>query len=308
MANFQGWAFVAVCLLAVGCAKPASNSRAEGRIRVVATTGMVGDVVRNVGGDKVEVVVLMGPGTDPHLYKASPGDIDLIQGADAVVYHGLHLEGKMAEVFERLRNRKPTLAVAEALPKDRLLQSTTSGGAVDPHVWFDAGLWLRTATPVAEFLAKIEPTRGDEFRSNAKAYEGRLEALHKECGAEIAKIPKDRRTMITAHDAFGYFGRAYGIEVLGIQGISTESEASLKEVNRLVETIVARKIPAIFVETSVSPKNVQALLEGARSRGMSTKIGGSLFSDAMGADGTPEGTYEGMVRANVKTIVAGLSQ
>lgn len=248
----------------------------------------------------------MGAGVDPHLYKASPGDVAKLQGADLVLYNGLHLEGKLGEIFQQLAARRVVRPVGDALPPERLMRKDDESNAPDPHVWFDVSLWALTPEIVAKALAEADPGGREEFERNARAYREELEALHADVVREIGQIPVAQRVLVTAHDAFRYFGRAYGIEVLGVQGISTESEAGLAEINRLVETLVRRRVKAVFVETSVSDKNVRALIEGAQQRGASVRLGGSLFSDAMGAPGTPEGSYPGMVRSNVKTIVEAL--
>ncbi|RUL81753.1 metal ABC transporter solute-binding protein, Zn/Mn family [Tautonia sociabilis] len=276
----------------------------NGPIEVVCTTGMVGEVVARVGGDRVRVSTLMGAGVDPHLYKPSPGDISTLSRADAVFSSGLHLEGKMGEVLERMGRSKPSVAVAEAIEPTRLID--TSGGQVDPHVWFDVALWAEVVAAAREALSIFDPGHADAYMENADRYRAELLALDAEVRERIAEIPEDRRVLVTAHDAFGYFGRAYGIEVRGIQGISTESEAGVREVNELVDLLVDRRIPAVFVESSVSDRNVRALVEGCAARGHAIRIGGQLYSDAMGDPGTPEGTYPGMVRHNVATIVEAL--
>jgi manganese/zinc/iron transport system substrate-binding protein len=272
----------------------------ERKVRVVCTTGMVADLAERIGGPFVEVRALMGEGVDPHLYKASPGDVRALVRSDLIFYSGHHLEGKMGEVFRRLARRKPTIAVTEGIDPSRLLDF--GGGKPDPHLWFDVALWSNGVKPVYETLTKFDPKHAAIYEQNACAYLKELTELDEECRLRIASIPKPRRVLVTAHDAFGYFGRAYGLEVRGIQGISTESEAGVREVNDLVELLTSRRIPAVFVETSVSDRNIQALVEGCHARGHSLKIGGSLFSDAMGRPGTPEGTYVGMVRHNVATI------
>ena len=273
-------------------------------IAVVCTTGMVADLARNIGGDKVKVTQIMGDGVDPHLYKASPGDVNLLNGADAIFYSGLHLEGKMADVFVRMARKKPTFAVTEYIPEGRVLDDPEA--AFDPHLWFDVSLWREAAGVVRDALKAYDPTHAAEYQSRADAYQAELAKLHDYAKDQIATIPQERRVLVTAHDAFRYFGRAYDIEVKGIQGISTESEAGVKEVNALVDYLVQKKIKAVFVESSVSDKNIKALLEGWKARGHAVVIGGELFSDAMGKDGTPEGTYIGMVRHNVDTIVKAL--
>jgi manganese/zinc/iron transport system substrate-binding protein len=276
----------------------------QGPVKIVCTTGMVADVARNVGGKHVEVTHLMGEGVDPHLYKAAPGDVSLLNAADVIFYSGWHLEGKMAELFARLARRKPTFAIAEQIPAARIL--TAEGGAHDPHLWFDVALWSETANVARDVLAQFDPAHAEEYRQNATAYRQRLAQLDEYARSSIAKIPPQRRVLVTAHDAFRYFGRAYEIEVRGIQGISTDSEAGVRAINELVDFLVERKIKAVFIETSVSDQNIRSLLEGAKSRGHEVVIGGELFSDAMGRDGTPAGTYDGMIRHNVDTIVTAL--
>ncbi|HUE72252.1 MAG TPA: zinc ABC transporter substrate-binding protein [Pirellulaceae bacterium] len=273
-------------------------------IRIVCTTGMVADLARNVGGEHVKVTALMKAGVDPHLYQASPGDVGLLTGADMVFYSGLHLEGRMTDLLENLADRKPAVAVTTAIPEDKILHD--ENGAHDPHLWFDVSLWSQAADAVRDALVAFDPPNADDYRTNCEAYQERLAKLHEETSAAIATIPKEQRVMITAHDAFQYFGRAYQIEVRGIQGISTDSEAGVKQINDLVSFLVERKIKAVFVETSVSDQNVRSLLEGCAARGHTVVIGGELFSDAMGAEGTAEGTYEGMIRHNVDTIVKAL--
>jgi manganese/zinc/iron transport system substrate-binding protein len=276
----------------------------DGPIRAVCTTGMVADLVRNVGGSHVEVVQLMGEGVDPHLYKASPGDVSALNKADIIFYSGLHLEGKMADLFVRMARKKPTFAVTEGIGEQHILE--TQDGAHDPHVWFDVSLWRLCVDVVRDGLVQFDPKHAAEYKTRAADYAKQLDSLHAEAKARLAQIPPDRRMLITAHDAFQYFGRAYDVKVRGIQGISTDSEAGVKEINSLVDLLVDRKIKAVFVETSVSDRNVKALVEGCRSRGHEVKIGGELFSDAMGKPGTPEGTYPGMVQHNVETVAKAL--
>src|SRR5262245_28105197 len=273
-------------------------------INVACTTGMVADLVRNIGADRVKVTQFMGEGVDPHLYKASPGDVNLLSGADAIFYSGLHLEGKMSDVFVRMARKKPTFAVTEYIPEDRVLENPE--GAFDPHLWFDVSLWREAAGVVRDALKAFDPPHAAEYQQRADAYQAELARLHDYAKEQLATIAKPQRVLVTAHDAFRYFGRAYDLEVRGIQGISTESEAGVKEINELVDFLVKRQIKAVFVESSVSDKNVRALLEGCAAKGHKVVIGGELFSDAMGKDGTPEGTYVGMVRHNVDTIVKAL--
>lgn len=301
------------CLLAA-CGRDASSATgapagpAAGQVSVVATTGMVADLARQVAGPHAHVTVLMGEGVDPHLYKASPSDIRALEGADLVLYSGLHLEGKMGEVLEKLAARKPVVAVTDGIPRDQLMAFGGNADAHDPHVWFDVAMWAQCLPTVEQAFAKAAPQHAAEFTANRERCAKEMAALDAEVRASIATIPKERRVLVTAHDAFGYFGRAYDLEVLGVQGMSTESEASLADINALVEMLVSRKVPAVFVESSVSPRNIEALRQGAASRGHTVRVGGSLFSDAMGAAGSPEGTYAGMVSHNVRTIVEALSK
>jgi manganese/zinc/iron transport system substrate-binding protein len=273
-------------------------------IQVVCTTGMVADLAKNVGGQHVQVVTLMGAGVDPHLYKASPADVTQLNRADIIFYSGLHLEGKLAELLERMAARKSTAAVAERIDEAKILHD--ENGAHDPHVWFDVSLWSEAAGAVRDALAQFDPKHADDYRAACEAYQSRLQKLHRETIDQLATVPRDRRVLVTAHDAFQYFGRAYDLDVRGIQGISTDSEAGVKHVNDLVDFLVQRKIKAVFVETSVADQNIKALIEGCAAQNHAVTIGGELFSDAMGDEGTPEGTYEGMVRHNVKTIVNAL--
>ena len=274
---------------------------------VVCTTGMVADIARNVALDHARVTAIMGEGVDPHLYKPNPSDVHQLSEAAIIFYNGLHLEGKMGEIFEQVSKARPVVAVGEHIDHAQLMTPIGAQGAHDPHIWFDVSLWAQTIDPVRDALAKLDPAHAAEFAVNADTYRARLATLHAEAKDAIARIPEGSRVLVTAHDAFGYFARAYGLEVHAIQGISTESEAALKDINDLVDLLVSRNVPAVFVESSVPPRNIEALVEGCRARGHSVRIGGSLFSDAMGAPGTPEGTYEGMVRHNVKTIVEGLT-
>lgn len=292
-----------------GCttaAKEPEAERAGGKLQVLATTGMVADLARAVGGEHVEVETLMGPGVDPHLYKASPGDVARLQAADLVLANGHMLEGKLGEVLTQVGKSRRVMKVAETLDPGELLASENYADAYDPHVWFDASLWARAAAPIAGAMAEIDPENAATYRENAAAYASELLELHEEIKSKLAEVPEERRVLITAHDAFRYFGRAYGLEVRGVQGLSTETEAGLSEINDLVDLIVARKVRAVFIESTLSERNVQALVEGANQRGAEVTVGGSLFSDAMGAPGTPEGTYIGMLRHNANTIVQAL--
>ncbi len=296
----------AIAIGAASCGRGTPPAGPAPGLRFVATTGMVADAVRRVAGDRASVRALMGEGVDPHLYKASPGDLRLLSEADAVFYNGLHLEGKLSDALESLAAKKPVFALADAIPEEQLRHPLPGSTTHDPHVWFDVALWIHVVEGARQAISKVDPAGAAAYESNAREYTEELRALDALCREQTATIPAEQRVLVTAHDAFGYFGRAYGLEVLAIQGISTEHEASLRELNGLVETIATRKIPAVFFESSVPRKAIDALVEGCAARGHTLRIGGELFSDALGKDGTPEGTYVGMVRHNVTTIVRSL--
>lgn len=274
---------------------------------IVCTTGMIGDIVKNIVGDQIKVVTLMGPGVDPHLYKATQGDLKLLNEADVIVYNGLHLEGKMGEIFEKLEKQKNIIVATDAIPKADLINNTEFKGAYDPHIWFDVQLWNTSTNYISKKLCElVSDSIAQKFKSNTLTYTKSLSALNDAIIANFNKIDAERKVLITAHDAFGYFGRAYGFEVRGLQGISTTSEYGLKDVSDLVNFIIEREIKAVFVETSVASKSLEAIVEGCMEKGHEVKIGGKLYSDAMGKEGTPDGTYIGMVKHNVKTILKGI--
>ena len=285
----------------VSC-KPGPEASGDGVFRVVATTSMIADVARRIAGDDAEVTALMGEGVDPHLYQPLRGDIVQVQQADLILYNGLLLEGRMTSTLERIAaGGTPKLAVAE-IPG----VIDEPGGKHDPHLWMDVRLWIEAADRMLGAFCEADPDRADAYRLRHATYRAELERLDRDVRAAFATIPAGSRMIVTAHDAFGYMARAYDLEVRGIQGISTESEAGLKDLNELIDTLVDRRIPAVFVESSVPRKSVEALIEGARSRGHEVRIGGELFSDSMGRAGTYEGTYIGMIDHNVTTITRAL--
>ena len=298
------WSLAVTCLM-LGSCNPDKSVKNE-RISIVTTTGMIGDAAERVAGNVAEVISLIGPGVDPHLYKASQGDLEKLTGADIIFYNGLHLEGKMGEVLEKLGRLKAVIAVTKDIPDTLLRTAPGFAGAHDPHIWFDVSLWKNTVITIRNELSVRYPLYDSVFRSNAARHLQELDSLHNEVIENISKLPPEKRVLITAHDAFGYFGDAYHIEVRGLQGISTLSEFGLRDVTDLVNFITERKIKAIFVESSVSPKSIQAVIDGCRKKNWEVSIGGILYSDAMGPEGTPEGTYPGMVRANVKIITEAL--
>jgi len=278
-----------------------------GKLNVVCTIGMITDITKEVGGDLVQVKGLMGAGVDPHLYKATPSDVLALADADIIFYNGLHLEAKMGELFEKMSNRKIIAAVSGNIPKSELLSPKGYSGLHDPHIWFDVTLWKYAVKKVTQTLSNAMPSKKDVFYANSKAYLLKLDSLNAYIERRISEVAPEQRVLITAHDAFGYFGKKYGFDVVGLQGISTEAEAGTSDVQNLVNMIVGRKINAIFVESSVPEKNIKAVQEAVRSKGWSVKIGGELFSDAMGDEDTFEGTYIGMITYNINTIVDALS-
>ena len=292
--------------LATGCGGPAEKSPQVGRLQVTCTTGMVADLARNVGGERVEVDCLMGPGVDPHYYKASQGDLERLSRAGVILYNGLFLEGKMQEIFGKMAREKRVVPVAADLPQERLRKPPEFQGHFDPHVWFDVSLWRQTIPAVVAALAGADPAGAEAYQQNGAAYAARLDTLHQWVQQQIAAIPAPQRILVTAHDAFGYFGRAYGVEVVGLQGVSTVAEYGVNDVNRLVDLIVGRRLKAIFVESSVPQRSINAVREGCLGRGHQVAIGGTLYSDAMGGPGSGAETYTDMVRANVNLIVAAL--
>ncbi len=284
----------------------ALRAQAQERLTVVATTGMIADAVRQVGGDLVEVRGLMGPGVDPHAYRQTRSDIVAMTRADLVLWHGLYLEAQMEDFFHDLARKRNVVAVAEGLPPALLRQHDDYADKFDPHVWMTPVLWKEVVKQVQLALTETRPEAGETFAANAARHLADLDRLIAYAEATLAEVPAPNRVLITAHDAFGYFGAQYGFEVLGIQGISTQSEAGLNRISELVNLLVDRKIAAVFVESSVSDRSMRALVEGARAQGHEVQVGGELFSDAMGPEGTYEGTYIGMLDHNITVIAQAL--
>lgn len=275
-------------------------------LKVVATTGMIADAARVIGGARVDVRGLMGPGVDPHSYRQTRSDIVAMAQADLVLWHGLYLEAQMEAFFHDLSRNRTVVAVADGVSKEKLRHHDSYADKFDPHVWMAPDIWTDVVTQVQLALTQADPESAEMFAANATAYKAELAALSAYAAQTLAMVPPEARVLVTAHDAFGYFGAAYGFEVLGIQGISTQSEAGLNRVGELVETLVSRNIGAVFVETSVSDRSMRALIEGAAARGHAVKVGGELYSDAMGPDGTYEGSYIGMIDHNVTVIATAL--
>jgi manganese/zinc/iron transport system substrate-binding protein len=307
--NGKLWFAIVGVLAVVGCSKQSApeTKRSSDKIQVVATTTMITDLVREVGGDKVEVQGLMGPGVDPHLYKALASDITKLQGADVIFYSGLLLEGKMQDVFAKMaRTKGHVYAVTEAIPQDRLLEPPEFSGHYDPHVWFEVPLWDKCVDIVVKGLADFAPQHKEYFEQQGKAAHAKMKALHEWAVKRAGELPAEKRILITSHDAFNYFGRAYGFQVVGLQGISTVEEANMASMVKMVEFIKKNNIKAIFVESSVPQQAIRRISQDA-----GVKIGGELFSDAMGTPGQKEkeydlGTYEGMIKHNLNAIVDAL--
>ena len=309
--------WLAVGLMLAGCGKgdtagstsgdtTGRDSRQSG-YTVVATVGMVADIARAVAGDRAEVIGLMGSGVDPHLYKPTRSDVERMLAADVIFYNGLLLEGKMTDSLVRAATAgKKVSAVTELLDEQYLLEPAEFHGLYDPHVWMDPSAWVRAVEVVRDKLTEYDPDGEPVYDANAAAYTGQLAALERYAAGVLASVPEQQRVLVTAHDAFNYFGRRFGYEVVGIQGLSTESEAGVQDIERLVDMLVEREIGAVFVESTVSPRNINALVAGARAQGHTVVIGGKLFSDAMGDDGTYEGTYLGMIDHNATLIARAL--
>lgn len=296
----------ALALAGAGILSASLSVRAADKPVLQATTGQVAELLRAVAGDTASISSLMGEGIDPHSYKLTRSDTVALMKADAVFHSGLFLEGKMAEMLDKLSAAKPVHAAASILPKDRLIHPDGADTHPDPHVWMDPTLWRLALLGVRDRLSSLYPANATFYAANAARAATEYEALHDYAGTVLSSVPEQRRVLVTAHDAFSYLGRAYGLSVVGIQGISTESEAGLQRIESMVSLLVERKIPAVFVETSVSDRNIQALIQGAAAKGHKVAIGGSLYSDAMGAPGTYEGTYVGMIDHNVNVIAQAL--
>lgn len=291
-------------ILFSGCQSHQKNK--SGKLRVMTTTGMLYDAVINIGGDSLEAEALMGPGVDPHLYKATQGDLSKLNNADVIIYNGLLLEGKMGEILEKLGRQKPVYAAAESIPKDLLKTSVQYENAPDPHIWFDVMLWKKAVEEISRAIQKEDSANAAYYQANTQKYLGALDTLDEYAKRRITEIPEGQRILVTAHDAFRYFGGAYGIQVVGIQGISTVSDFGLRDISEITDLIIRNGVKAIFVETSVSDRAIKAVVTGCRGKGHDVVIGGNLYSDAMGPFGTFEGTYVGMVKKNVDTIVEAL--
>ncbi|QFZ54317.1 manganese transporter [Oceanihabitans sp. IOP_32] len=282
-----------------------TDKKENGKLNIVTTTTMITDLVKNIGGDYINIEGLMGSGVDPHLYKASEGDVTKLVNADIIFYNGLHLEGKLVDVFEKMKSKSP-IALAEEIDKSTLIGSEYFGSNFDPHVWFNIEYYKQFARKVTTVLSEKDPKNANNYIENQNQYLAKLDRLQENIKTTIETLPKEKRILVTAHDAFNYFGKNYGFEVVGLQGLSTATEAGVKDVQRLAAFIIEKNVKAIFVESSVPRRTIEALQAAVNSKGHDVKIGGTLYSDALGNEGTLEGTYIGMFEYNVNTIINAL--
>ena len=296
--------FLFLVMLVFSCKNEAESN---GKLNVVTTTTMITDLVKNIGGDYVNIKGLMGSGVDPHLYKASEGDVTKLVDADIIFYNGLHLEGKLVEIFEKMEGgNKTPIALADEINKKQLIGSEYFASNYDPHVWFDIDFFKQFTEKITKVLSEKDPVNAEKFRENEKRYLADLNRLKEDVQGVVNALPSEKRILVTAHDAFNYFGKAYGFKVVGLQGLSTATEAGVQDVQKLAAFIIENNIKAIFIESSVPRRTIEALQQAVKSKGHDVVIGGTLYSDALGNAGTSEGTYLGMYRYNIKTIVSAL--
>lgn len=299
-------------LVAAGCGGGGAGTAqasdvADRKVRVVATTNFVADLAEQIGGERADVEALMGPGVDPHLYKASAGDVETLSEADVIYYGGLELEGRMTDLFVELASERKTVPVTKDIPEEELTEPDQFDGKYDPHVWFDVDKWKIAATTVADTYKDLDPEHADEYDERLAAYQKELDELGAYVEKRVAEVPERSRVLVTSHDAFGYFGERYGFDVVAIQGVSTATEATTADIKRVAGIIADRDVKAVFVESSVPRQTIDSVLDAARERGHEAKVGGELFADAAGEKGTPEGTYIGMVRHNIDLIADNLA-
>ncbi|MFS0821738.1 zinc ABC transporter substrate-binding protein [Bacillus sp. 1P02SD] len=297
-----------MAVLLMGCASSETQSNEKNPdepIQIVTTIAQIGEPMEVIGGDRVKVESLMGPGVDPHLYKATQGDIEKMENAEIIFYSGLNLEGNMGDIFAKLKETKNTFALGESVDESRILMGDE--GEIDPHVWFDIDIWKDALENATEELKTYSPDDADYFEQNKQEYFKKIEELKADATEKLSGIPKEQRVLVTAHDAFGYFGRMFDIEVIGLQGLSTEDEVGLSDIQSTVDLLIEKQVPAVFVESSINQNSIKAVIEGAGKQGLKVSLGGELYSDAMGQAGTEDGTYIGMYKHNVKTIYEGLT-
>ena len=303
--------YITVCLIGIlvwsGCdPKEQPGAATDNKLRVVSTIGMIADIVKNVGGTRVEVTGMVEPGVDPHFYNPTPKDVQTLGSAHIIFFNGLHLEAKMGDVLAKMSEDTLTVAVTDTIDRSLLLTPQEYEGRYDPHLWFDVKLWMQAAGKVRDVLSEYDADNTVLYRTNAERYLKKLAELDEYVRSQVERVPSEQRVLVTAHDCFNYFGKAYGFEVRGLQGVSTETEVGIADVQELATFIADRGISAIFVESSISPRSLEAVKAAVKSKGFDVEIGGELFTDAMGNEGTPEGTYIGMIRHNIDTIVQSL--
>ena len=303
--------YITVCLIGIlvwsGCdPKEQPGAATDNKLRVVSTIGMIADIVKNVGGTRVEVTGMVEPGVDPHFYNPTPKDVQTLGSAHIIFFNGLHLEAKMGDVLAKMSEDTLTVAVTDTIDRSLLLTPQEYEGRYDPHLWFDVKLWMQAAGKVRDVLSEYDADNTVLYRTNAERYLKKLAELDEYVRSQVERVPSEQRVLVTAHDCFNYFGKAYGFEVRGLQGVSTETEVGIADVQELATFIADRGISAIFVESSISPRSLEAVKAAVKSKGFDVEIGGELFTDAMGNEGTPEGTYIGMIRHNIDTIVQAL--
>ncbi|WP_373425826.1 metal ABC transporter solute-binding protein, Zn/Mn family [Paenibacillus endoradicis] len=289
----------------MACSNQSLNTEEDSDvIHVVTTIAQIANPISEIGAEHVKVTSLMGSGVDPHLYQATTGDISKLDKGDVIFYSGLHLEANMIKVFDQMSKAKPVVAIGESIAEDELLRDIK--GAIDPHIWFDIDLWKQALTAATDQLIEMKPQYKEDFLANKEQYFAKLDSLKQKSVSKLSEIPQDQRILVTAHDAFGYFGRMNDIKVIGLQGLSTEAEIGLTDIEETIDILMEHKVPAVFIESSINPASIQAVIEGAQKNGIDVQLGGSLYSDAMGAEGTDEGTYIGMYEHNVTTIYEAL--
>lgn len=302
-----GWiALVLVIVLAACTSNESAENADDGKLRIVATVGQIGDLAERIGGEHVTVTTLMGAGTDPHQYVATEGDVETLQNADIIFYNGNFLEARMIDIFDQLGKRKTVVPLTERIDPSQLLEWAQYEQYKDPHIWFGIPQWQQVAGVIRDTLIEVDPEQREAYIANAEVLLAEMAELDAYVREQVARLPEAQRILVTAHDAFNYFGQTYGFQVRGLQGLSTDSEASTADVQSLAEFLVENQIRAVFIESSVPVRNVEALREAAAAKGWDVVIGGKLFSDTIGTPGTEEGTYVGMYRYNIDTIINAL--
>lgn len=292
----------------MGCAPSADPKDIDrsGKIHVLATTSLAADLAQAVLPDVFQVEGLMGPGTDPHLYKSTQGDLTALRRADALVHTGLQLEGKLGQIFEKQRSDKPVCRLSDGLDSTSLIKSSGFADGYDPHFWMDPRLWMSAAVQLSADFQKAYPQHAQDIEAAFQRYKAELDVLDGEVEQAVAQLPDSARWIVTTHDAFNYFGRRYGMQVRSLQGFSTAADFGVKDVRDLVDFVIAHKIAAVFVENIVSSRSLDAVVEGCKSKGFMLNLGPSLYTDALGPTGGEADTYLKMIRVNTRSIVQSL--